>query len=215
MADDACGAETAVLSQVTKLWTLVADTADHYSKDPSKPKCGRGNSEDCLAQGGGCCTDLHSLFIALARARGIPSRIWFGYRLQAKNDGKDADPGLSLLGRVLRPELRLDPDGHRGRRLGRPGVAGPVDHHPRRAPHRDRRRPQLRPQPEAGRPEGQQRRRSDMRKSTGSRCPLLPDKDGTPSPLVRNVFFTERKGGKKADPANRTDRICSHLTESP
>ena len=34
----------------------------------------------------------------------------------------------------------------------------------------------------------------------GKPVALLPDKDGTPSPLVRNVFFTERKGGKKAEP---------------
>ena len=34
----------------------------------------------------------------------------------------------------------------------------------------------------------------------GKPVAVLPDKDGTPSPLVRNVFFFFRKGGKKAEP---------------
>jgi transglutaminase-like putative cysteine protease len=93
MADEACGQETNILLQAQKLLGLVADTADHYSKDPTKPKCGVGDAEDCLSNGGGCCTDLHSLFIALARSRGIPARLQMGYRLKESNEGKDADPG--------------------------------------------------------------------------------------------------------------------------
>lgn len=57
------------------------------------PKCGIGDAGNCLAQGGGCCTDLNSLFISLARARGIPARLQMGYRLQEKNVGKWVDPG--------------------------------------------------------------------------------------------------------------------------
>jgi len=93
MADECCGSEQSAMGQAHKIAAFVADYADHYSKDPSKPKCGRGAAEDCLAQKGGCCTDLHSLFIAMARARGIPARLEFGYRLQSKNDGKEVDPG--------------------------------------------------------------------------------------------------------------------------
>lgn len=88
-----CGDETDVMKAAEKIAAFVADYADHYSKDATKPKCGRGAAEDCLAQKGGCCTDLHSLFIALARAHGIPARMQFGYRLQAKNDGLEVDPG--------------------------------------------------------------------------------------------------------------------------
>lgn len=93
LADEACGAETNLALQAQKLLGLVADTADHYSKDPSKPNCGVGDAADCLSNGGGCCTDLHSLFIALARSRGIPARLQMGYRLKEANAGKDADPG--------------------------------------------------------------------------------------------------------------------------
>jgi transglutaminase-like putative cysteine protease len=93
MADQACGAETNIALQAKLLLGLVADYADHYSKDPSKPKCGIGDAEDCLANAGGCCTDMHSMFIALARARGIPSRMQMGYRVREVNEGKEVDPG--------------------------------------------------------------------------------------------------------------------------
>jgi transglutaminase-like putative cysteine protease len=93
LANETCGKDRNPATQARKLLDLVAQKADHYSKDPSKPKCGIGDAADCLTNGGGCCTDLHSLFIALARARGIPSRMQMGYRLLEKNEGKEVDPG--------------------------------------------------------------------------------------------------------------------------
>lgn len=93
MADAACGDEKNVAVQAKKLIEAVAAFADHYSKDPTKPKCGIGSASDCMVQKGGCCTDLHSLFIAMCRARGIPARLQMGYRLLEKNIGKDVDPG--------------------------------------------------------------------------------------------------------------------------
>jgi len=93
IADETCGKEQNPALQARALLQHVLETADHYSKDSSKPKCGIGDAVDCLTNGGGCCTDLHSLFIALARARGIPARLQMGYRLNAKNEGKLVDPG--------------------------------------------------------------------------------------------------------------------------
>lgn len=93
MARKACAGEPDPRKKVVRLLEVVADAADHYSKDASKPHCGRGSAEDCMANGGGCCTDLHSLFIAMARAEGIPARLQMGYRLKPENDGKRADPG--------------------------------------------------------------------------------------------------------------------------
>ena len=93
MADRACKDERDPAKQAVTLMHLVAEVADHYSKDASKPKCGRGAAEDCLTQGGGCCTDLHSLFIALARARDIPARMQYGYRLLDAKAGGVYDPG--------------------------------------------------------------------------------------------------------------------------
>ncbi len=93
VAREVCGDEQNPVLQATKLLNHVADTADHYSKNPNVPKCGLGDAGSCMAQGGGCCTDLHSLFISLARAVGIPARLEMGYRLQPKNAGIEADPG--------------------------------------------------------------------------------------------------------------------------
>jgi transglutaminase-like putative cysteine protease len=95
MADDICGKEQNIAVQATLLLKHVASTVDHYSYslNPDMPSCGIGDAGLCLAQGGGCCTDLNSLFISLARARGIPARLNMGYRLQEKNLGKLVDPG--------------------------------------------------------------------------------------------------------------------------
>lgn len=93
MANETCGEERNIAKQARLLLDKVAEVADHYSKDPTKPNCGIGDAAACVKQGGGCCTDLHSLFIALARAREIPARLQMGYRLLAKNAGKWVDPG--------------------------------------------------------------------------------------------------------------------------
>jgi hypothetical protein len=93
LADKICGDERDPTRQASMLMRAVAEMADHYSKDPSKPKCGRGAAADCLEQGGGCCTDLHSLFIALARARAVPARLQYGYRLLDAKAGAPFDPG--------------------------------------------------------------------------------------------------------------------------
>ena len=93
MAKTVCGDETNPATQAQKLLQHVASVADHYSKDPTKPTCGIGDADVCLEKGGGCCTDLHSLFISLARARGIPSRLQMGYRVNPKNEDKVYDPG--------------------------------------------------------------------------------------------------------------------------
>ncbi|MCA9320938.1 MAG: transglutaminase domain-containing protein [Planctomycetes bacterium] len=93
LADETCGSETDLAKQALLLLERVAADVDHYSKDPSKPSCGVGDASACMVQGGGCCTDLHSLFISLARARGIPAKLQMGYRLREKNRGLETDPG--------------------------------------------------------------------------------------------------------------------------
>jgi transglutaminase-like putative cysteine protease len=117
LATKACAGETNLGRKVVKLLDAVADVADHYSKDATKPNCGRGAAEDCLDNGGGCCTDLHSLFIAAARQQGIPARIQFGYRLKADKMDTEYDPSYRCS------------DRHRGRRRGRAcGARGQLRH---------------------------------------------------------------------------------------
>jgi transglutaminase-like putative cysteine protease len=95
LVNEICGDETNIAIQARKILEHVAATVDHYSysEDPNMPHCGIGNSKICKQQGGGCCTDLNSYFITLARARGIACRLKMGYRLQDKNRGKLVDPG--------------------------------------------------------------------------------------------------------------------------
>jgi transglutaminase-like putative cysteine protease len=93
MANDACGAETNIARQARLLLDAVANRVNHYSIDTTVPKCSPGDAAACMEKGGGCCTDLHSLFIALARSRGIPARLQMGYRLREPNEGKEVDPG--------------------------------------------------------------------------------------------------------------------------
>ena len=93
MARKAIGGEAGPAVQMRKLLEFVASYADHYSKDKTKPTCGIGDAGDCMANLGGCCTDLHSLYVAMARSVGLPTRMQFGYRLLAKNEGKEVDPG--------------------------------------------------------------------------------------------------------------------------
>ena len=94
-ADGICGKETNVVVQAHRIFDFVVDKGtDHYSLTGTAPtgKC-LGSASECMAGAGDCCTDQHALFIALARARGIPTRLHFGSRLQPQNEGKDHDPG--------------------------------------------------------------------------------------------------------------------------
>ncbi|MEW6737999.1 MAG: transglutaminase domain-containing protein, partial [Acidobacteriota bacterium] len=94
LANEVCGNETNVVLQARRIFDYIVDNSEHYSKSEQAPKSsGKGSAEYCLNMKGGACTDQHSLFIALARARGIPTRLHFGSRLQVKNEGKAVDPG--------------------------------------------------------------------------------------------------------------------------
>jgi len=59
---------------------------EHMNYDKSVPGWGLGDVPYCLKVGKGNCTDFHSLFIALARANGIPARWNIGFPL-AYGDG--------------------------------------------------------------------------------------------------------------------------------
>ena len=94
IADDMCGTETNPVLQAKKIFDYVISKSDHYSKFGPAPK-GKclGDAMECLAGAGDCCTDQHALFIALARARGIPCRLNFGSRLNLTKEGTDYNPG--------------------------------------------------------------------------------------------------------------------------
>jgi transglutaminase-like putative cysteine protease len=93
LSAEVCGAETNVVKQARLIYDYVIDHSDHYSLPGAPRSSGKGSAEYCLNAGGGGCSDQHALFIALARAQGIPARLQFGSRLPAKNEGLEVDPG--------------------------------------------------------------------------------------------------------------------------
>lgn len=63
-------------------------TCENMYRDPKTKGCGSGDVCSLLMTPGGKCTDIHSVFVALCRAAGVPAREVFGIR-QGKKDGVD------------------------------------------------------------------------------------------------------------------------------
>ena len=71
-------------------WTLA--NVEYWVKDPAKWKASPvGSSDYCLKNRTGNCTDFHSLWTALARASGIPTRMKYGSLFKPSLDGQDRD----------------------------------------------------------------------------------------------------------------------------
>ncbi|HEY5999686.1 MAG TPA: transglutaminase domain-containing protein [bacterium] len=56
-------------------------TVENTRRDPDVPGCGTGRVQATLASRSGKCADISSVFVALARATGVPAREVFGLRL--------------------------------------------------------------------------------------------------------------------------------------
>lgn len=54
---------------------------ENTRRDPNVPGCGLGNVEKTLSARSGKCADISSVYVALARAAGVPAREVFGLRL--------------------------------------------------------------------------------------------------------------------------------------
>lgn len=67
-----------ILGKARALYDWVVENT---RRDPNAPGCGLGNVEATLASRTGKCADISSVFVALARAAGIPAREVFGLRL--------------------------------------------------------------------------------------------------------------------------------------
>ncbi len=60
---------------------------DNMRRDPNIKGCGFGEVEKLLETLGGKCADIHSVYVALARAAGVPAREVFGIRIPKGKDG--------------------------------------------------------------------------------------------------------------------------------
>lgn len=190
LANKACAGEQDPRRKIVKLLDAVADVADHYSKDPSKPSCGRGAAEDCITNGGGCCTDLHSLFIAAARSQGIPARMQYGYRLKADKVDTDFDPSYRCWAEFYLPNAGWVPTdlvvADSGEPVARKNAYGTLD--ARRVWLWQGRDLVLEPR-QNGAPI--QTMSCGWAEIDGVPVDVLPAEDGTPSKLSRSIRFQD------------------------
>ena len=92
LADEIVGTETNPVVAARKIYDWVLANIDYWVKDPNHKKASPvGSSEYCLAHKTGNCTDFHSLWTALARAKGIPTRMVYGSFFKKELDGQDKD----------------------------------------------------------------------------------------------------------------------------
>ena len=70
----------------------------HMQYDKSVPGWGLGDIPYCLKVGKGNCTDFHTLFIALARASGIPARWNMGFPFAYGDDKADGPREVEVKG---------------------------------------------------------------------------------------------------------------------
>ena len=106
IAKDIAGTETNPVKVSRKIYDWVLTNIDYWVKAPATRKASPvGSSEYCLTSKTGNCTDFHSLYAALSRAAGIPTRFYYGSFLKAELDGQDADQSYHCWLEFWAPEL--------------------------------------------------------------------------------------------------------------
>jgi len=84
IADDVTAGKTTTTEQAQAIYQYVVTTMKY---DKTIPGWGNGDTERACDIKAGNCTDFHSLFMSLARAKSIPTRFLIGFPLP-KADGK-------------------------------------------------------------------------------------------------------------------------------
>lgn len=87
LADQITFGKTTILEKAKAIYDW---TCENMYRDPTTRGCGPGDVCSLLAAPGGKCTDIHSVFVALCRAAGVPAREVFGIR-----QGKKAQQDIS------------------------------------------------------------------------------------------------------------------------
>ena len=85
LSDQIVAGKTTVYDKARAIYDWICE---NMYRDPKTKGCGPGDVCSLLADPGGKCTDIHSVFVALARAAGVPAREIFGIR-QGKKDVVD------------------------------------------------------------------------------------------------------------------------------
>ncbi|RJQ75548.1 MAG: transglutaminase [Desulfobacteraceae bacterium] len=82
LADSITKGQQTVLEKAKAIYNW---TCEHTYRIPETIGCGKGDVCELLKDPGGKCTDISSLFVALARAAGVPAREIFSIRLGKKS----------------------------------------------------------------------------------------------------------------------------------
>lgn len=82
LADELTAGKTGPMDQAHAIYDYLVATMKY---DKTIPGWGKGDTERACDIKAGNCTDFHSLFISLARAKGIPARFVIGFPLTAKD----------------------------------------------------------------------------------------------------------------------------------
>jgi len=85
LADKITAGQTTVKGKAKAIYDWVCE---NMYRDPETRGCGAGDVCSLLEKPGGKCADIHSVFVSLARAAGVPSREVFGIR-QGKEPVQD------------------------------------------------------------------------------------------------------------------------------
>ncbi len=92
VAAQATGGDPNPVSAARKLYDWTLKNVDYWVKHPDRLKASPvGSADYCMKEKTGNCTDFHSLWTALARSSGIPTRMVYGSFFKKELDGKDAD----------------------------------------------------------------------------------------------------------------------------
>jgi transglutaminase-like putative cysteine protease len=85
LADRIVAGSTTTVDKARAIYDWICE---NMYRNPETIGCGAGDVCLLLTNPGGKCTDIHSVFVALARAAGVPAREIFGIRL-GKKDSED------------------------------------------------------------------------------------------------------------------------------
>lgn len=81
LAETITAGQTSVLGKAKAIYDW---TCENTYRNPETRGCGTGNVYKLLKEPGGKCADISSIYVALARAAGVPAREVFGIRLGKK-----------------------------------------------------------------------------------------------------------------------------------
>ena len=82
-ADEITEGKTTILSKATAIYDYLVE---HGERDPNLNFCGNGDVCELLLDLRGKCVDFSSVFVALSRSAGVPSREIFGTRIAKDGD---------------------------------------------------------------------------------------------------------------------------------